>query len=170
MHGPTHSPTTHNTRLAHLLITTHCTYWVLIQPDQRALITPISEWRLHWVGTTPTNKTLYARLQVLMCVYKKLCVVCLECHQQCTLELECAHDGVAPGAPEQCYSLSPRYSAEDDGHPRVSHQLSSLHWRERPALFSMPLNLLPSFFLFLCHSCCLCLSQFIYLLGRKGSY
>lgn len=82
-------------------ITTQCTYWVLIQPDQRALITHISGWRLQWVGTTHTNKTLFRRLQFLMCVYENVWVrLSCDCEPLCTLERVCARDAAAPGAQE----------------------------------------------------------------------
>lgn len=84
-------------------ITTQCTYWVLIQPDQRGIITRISKWRLHWVGTTHTNKTLYTRLQFLMFVWE--CVrLDLECELHCTVYLDYAHQC-------SCNSVSHRHSA-----------------------------------------------------------
>lgn len=77
INGPTHSPTTHTTVASNTsFITTQCTYWVLIQPDQRALITRIREWWLQWVLHIQIR--LCARLQVLMGVYENLCVwVCV---------------------------------------------------------------------------------------------
>lgn len=72
MHKPTQSPTAYTPQAP--FISTQCTYWVLIKSDQRALITCISEWRLHWVGTKHTNKTVCKVTGFSVCVCVCVCV------------------------------------------------------------------------------------------------
>lgn len=106
----THPPHTQQTPQTPF-ISTQCTYWVLIKPDQRALITCISEWRLHWVGTKHTNKTVckVTGFNVCVCVCmgvrgegENLWVLCVGVCLSSECELQCTLDAAAPGALEQC--------------------------------------------------------------------
>lgn len=142
IHPHTHTENSSNTSFS----VTLCTYWVLIQPAQRGLITHISECWLNGVGTTHEIKILYTGLQIL-CMRMCVCLS-LECELHCTLELVYAHDVAAPGAPEQ----------NSHRHPSIQRRMMDIRGLATNYSLYTDEGGWPS---------CLCLWQYVYLLERK---
>lgn len=149
MNPPFHPPHTTN-GYTMSFITTQYTYWLRIQPDQRAIIIRISEQWLQWVGTTHTNKTLYKGLQISMCVYMRICGSVWVLRVNCSMHVHLMQQNIV----SHCH-LAIQQRVIDVSGSATNYPLYTV---ERSSSSSSCSSVFPSFFLILCHSCPICLS------------